>query len=292
MSRPIVLATLNARYAHASFGLRCLLANLGELRSRTELLELEIQTPRLEVVERILALDPVVLGLGVYVWNVAELTGVVADLKALRPDLVIVLGGPEVSHEPERQEIVRLADHVVAGEADLAFAELARRLVAGERPAQKVIEAPLPPLEERLHRAVLDVLRSRGDARLLQKPQPERALSPLLEEEPMPHYKDGTEAKIGDQVIGRGYNVKHVISGVVVSLTPGTDTCNLSVAHALRYDGYGTLPNAFPMMSVEYGQTDRFERADLHAARLEAEEKAKSDVVAWVAPGSTAGGKL
>jgi hypothetical protein len=34
-----------------------------------------------------------------------------------------VLGGPEVSFEMEKQEIVRLADHVITGEADLQFAE-------------------------------------------------------------------------------------------------------------------------------------------------------------------------
>jgi len=30
---------------------------------------------------------------------------------------VVVLGGPEVSYESEEQEIVRLADHVITGEA-------------------------------------------------------------------------------------------------------------------------------------------------------------------------------
>ena len=148
MPTPILLATLNARYAHASFGLRYLRANLAEMRESSKILELEITRPRQEVVERILALEPRVLGLGVYIWNVTELTGVVGDLKALRPDLPIVLGGPEVSYEPERQEIVRLADYVIAGEADLAFAELARELLLGKRPEKKLVEAPLPAFEK------------------------------------------------------------------------------------------------------------------------------------------------
>lgn len=142
----IVLATLNAKYPHASFGLRYLLANMGELRAQTTLVELEVVTPRQEIVARILEQAPRIVGFGVYIWNVVETTAVVADLKALRPDLLIVLGGPEVSYETEQQEIVRLADHVIAGEADLAFAELARALLRGERPGTKVIEAPLPDL--------------------------------------------------------------------------------------------------------------------------------------------------
>ena len=41
----IVLTTLNSRFAHASFGLRYLLANMGELAPRTELLEFVANAP-------------------------------------------------------------------------------------------------------------------------------------------------------------------------------------------------------------------------------------------------------
>lgn len=47
----------------------------------------------------------------------------------------------------------------------------------------------------------------------------------------MPHYKDGTEAKVGDLVKGFGYNVKHEIVGKVVQLTANSETCNIAVAH-------------------------------------------------------------
>ena len=38
----ILLVTLNARFSHASLGLRYLLANLGELQSRAEIVEFVI----------------------------------------------------------------------------------------------------------------------------------------------------------------------------------------------------------------------------------------------------------
>ena len=44
----------------------------------------------------------------------------VADLKRVRPDVTVVVGGPEVSYETDGQEIARLADFVITGEADLA----------------------------------------------------------------------------------------------------------------------------------------------------------------------------
>lgn len=152
----IVLATLNAKYIHASFGLRYLMANLGELKPHATLLEFDINQRPLDIAEVLLAQNPRILGLGVYIWNVTETTEVVAAIKRIRPDVIVVLGGPEVSYETATQEIVRLADHVITGEADLKFAELCRVLLDGRAgsPLPAVVaeserrarsDAPYPP---------------------------------------------------------------------------------------------------------------------------------------------------
>lgn len=125
----IVLATLNAKYIHASFGLRYLMANLGELRDRACMAEFVINQQPLEIVESILAHEPRIVGFGVYIWNVEQTSEVVALLKRIRPELIIILGGPEVSYETEGQEIVALADHVITGEADVKFADVCRELL-------------------------------------------------------------------------------------------------------------------------------------------------------------------
>jgi radical SAM superfamily enzyme YgiQ (UPF0313 family) len=140
----IVLTTLNARYAHASFGLRYLMANLGVLRDRARILEFDISSRATDVLEVILAQEPAIVGVGVYIWNAEQSLRLVADLKRVRPDVVVVVGGPEVSYEVEQQEICCLADYVVTGEGDLAFAELCGRLLAGHRPLTRVIPAELP----------------------------------------------------------------------------------------------------------------------------------------------------
>lgn len=144
----IVIATLNARYFHASMGLRCLLANMGELADRTRLMEFIIDARPADVVEQLLAAEPRVIGLGVYIWNVEITAQIVALLKEVRPDLIVVVGGPEVSYEQESQALCARADYVVAGPGDLAFAALCRQLLAGERPAPKIINAPQPRLAE------------------------------------------------------------------------------------------------------------------------------------------------
>jgi radical SAM superfamily enzyme YgiQ (UPF0313 family) len=140
----IVLTTLNAKYIHAAFGLRYLFANLGPLRQQARILEFDIQQRPLDIVEAILAHCPKIVGLGVYIWNVKEATEVVSALKRVRPEVIVVLGGPEVSFEVEQQEIVRLADYLIPGEADLKFAEVCAQLLEGAPPAAKVIPAGLP----------------------------------------------------------------------------------------------------------------------------------------------------
>ena len=140
----IVLATLNAKYIHAAFGLRYLMSNLGALRERATIREFDINQRPIDIVEALLSDDAKIIGLGVYIWNAEQTLKVVADLKRLRPGIMIVLGGPEVSHETEQQEICRLADYVIRGEADLAFSELCEKLLNGRRPLMRVIDANLP----------------------------------------------------------------------------------------------------------------------------------------------------
>src|SRR5258706_1149367 len=115
----IVLTTLNAKYIHAAFGLRYLMANLGSLASRAALIEFDINQRPLDIAEIILAREPRIIGFGVYIWNVAPTTEVISIIKRLSPDITIVLGGPEVSYETESQRVIELADYVITGEADL-----------------------------------------------------------------------------------------------------------------------------------------------------------------------------
>src|SRR5512139_3999140 len=144
----IVLATLNARYHHASLGLRYLLANMGELAQDTQIMEFILQNRPEEIIEAILAAQPRIVGFGVYIWNVAEITRVVALLKRVAPEITVVLGGPEVSYECDEQEIVRLADYVITGWGDISFPKLCRELLLQRPQAQKIIAGIQPKLAE------------------------------------------------------------------------------------------------------------------------------------------------
>ena len=147
-SPAIVLATLNAKYIHASLGLRYLLANMGELKTQTALREFTIARRPQDVVDELVALSPHIIGFGVYIWNVTQTCEVVRLLKSARPEIKIVLGGPEVSHELDQQEIVALADHVITGWGDVSFPKLCKALLHGPQPLMKIVPGEQPPLDQ------------------------------------------------------------------------------------------------------------------------------------------------
>lgn len=146
----IVLSTLNAKYIHSSLALRYLFANLGDLQERAEIREYTIHKRIEDIAEELLALQPKIIGFGVYIWNIDEINNLVAILKSVQPDLVIVLGGPEVSYEQQDIPCCVLADYVISGQADLVFAELCRTVLNNNTLSiqQKFINAPLADLQQ------------------------------------------------------------------------------------------------------------------------------------------------
>src|SRR3954471_6356071 len=84
----ILLTTLNAKYAHAAFGLRYLLANLGPLAGRAGMVEFDVSVRSTDAVEAILSHRPRIVGVGVYIWNAEQSLKLVSDLKRVRPDVI------------------------------------------------------------------------------------------------------------------------------------------------------------------------------------------------------------
>ena len=62
---------MNARYYHTAFGLRYLLANMGDLETSTRIVEYTIQQTASVIVDDLLSHQPKIIGIGVYIWNAA-----------------------------------------------------------------------------------------------------------------------------------------------------------------------------------------------------------------------------
>lgn len=147
----IILSTLNAKYIHASLGLRYLCANMGGLEKATAIREFTINQRPIDIAERLLADNPQIIGFGIYIWNVRQTTELIALLKTIAPSIVIVIGGPEVSYEYEDTEIFKRCDHLITGQADFAFRDLCLDYLTNDRPKYplpKVINASQPPVSQ------------------------------------------------------------------------------------------------------------------------------------------------
>jgi len=145
--KEIVLVGINSRYTHTSFGLRYLYANLHELQPKAEIQEYVIKSDPSTIAEKILAQNPKIIGIGVYIWNALDVHDLVEILHKIRPDLKIVLGGPEVSHKPFRIDWQH-ADYIVQGEGEVTFYELCKSILRDTPPKEKILPAVMPQLKD------------------------------------------------------------------------------------------------------------------------------------------------
>ena len=144
----ITLTTINARFVHAALGLRYLRANMGMLHESTRIREFVLGDRAADIAERLLVDAPRIIGFGVYIWNVEETARVIAILKCVAPEIVIIAGGPEVSYETAEQRVCALADYVVTGWGDVTFPQLCADIVAGRAPEQKIHTGVQPKLAD------------------------------------------------------------------------------------------------------------------------------------------------
>lgn len=120
----VVLSTLNAKFIHTSLALRCLKAYSGK-KFDMEIAEYTIKDPVMNIVSDIFSKDPDVVGFSCYIWNIEETITVINMLRKIKPELKIILGGPEVSYDTEQwMERLTDVDFIVMGEGEETFDHL------------------------------------------------------------------------------------------------------------------------------------------------------------------------
>lgn len=136
----VVLSTLNSKFIHSSLALRYLKA-YGEAHGQAyDIVEYTINMPVLYILSDITEHDIDVLGFACYIWNIEMTLHVVDMVKAVRPDIKIVLGGPEVSFTAdELLERCPNIDYIVQGEGEEAFHALVTALQLGNDGLNPVI---------------------------------------------------------------------------------------------------------------------------------------------------------
>ena len=113
----ITLLAINAKYVHSSLAVWYL---AGGIRGHDiSVTEATINQDTNDIVERIVENSPELIGISTYIWNAGKLPDLLEKLRQRLPEAVVVLGGPEASHNAEHW--LAAADYVLGGEAEHTF---------------------------------------------------------------------------------------------------------------------------------------------------------------------------
>ncbi|MCM2358633.1 MAG: cobalamin B12-binding domain-containing protein, partial [Geobacteraceae bacterium] len=125
----ILLATLHAKFVHASLALPYLAACAGEGGVTVVVREFTVNEPPDQLLRRIVAEQAEVAAFSCYIWNIQETLRLAADLKKVLPRTFVILGGPEPSYgASELLEQNPAIDCIVRGEGEETFRELVAAL--------------------------------------------------------------------------------------------------------------------------------------------------------------------
>jgi anaerobic magnesium-protoporphyrin IX monomethyl ester cyclase len=120
----IVLSTLNAKYIHTSLSIRYLKA-YAKPEYDVELTEYTIKDPAMNIVTDLHTKKPDILGFSCYIWNIEETIKIIKMMKKINPELIIILGGPEVTYDTrEWIESIPEVDFIIIGEGEQSFKHL------------------------------------------------------------------------------------------------------------------------------------------------------------------------
>lgn len=90
------------------------------------------------LVEAILQREPWLVGFTCYLWNIERTLWIAARLKDARPDLLILLGGPEITADNDWVLRHGAVDYAAIGEGEQTFGELLAALLTTERPSAAI----------------------------------------------------------------------------------------------------------------------------------------------------------
>ncbi|CAG9613995.1 hypothetical protein BACCIP111899_03222 [Bacillus rhizoplanae] len=120
----VVISTLNAKYIHTNLAIRYIKA-YAQPEFDLEMAEYTINDPVMNIVTDLHRRKPDVIGFSCYIWNIEETIEVIQMLKKINPNLIIFVGGPEVTYDVKYWlKRVPEIDFIIIGEGEIAVKNL------------------------------------------------------------------------------------------------------------------------------------------------------------------------
>ena len=115
----VIFCAVNARYTHSSLALRYLKAYNSQFNIKIR--EFSVNDSIMDIYASLYGEGADFYCFSCYIWNIEHTVKIAELIKSALPESKIVLGGPEVSYNPESYS---LADFIICGEGEEAMGEI------------------------------------------------------------------------------------------------------------------------------------------------------------------------
>ncbi|MBQ9961079.1 MAG: DUF4080 domain-containing protein [Firmicutes bacterium] len=135
----ILLTTLNSQYVHSNPALKYLYTVTADTSADIDIREFTINNETSYIYGEILRANYDIVCFSCYIWNIEQIKALASDLKKAKPNMLICLGGPEVSFDAH----IFVADNkwvdmILCGEGEYPFFRLCQVLRDPELPLNTV----------------------------------------------------------------------------------------------------------------------------------------------------------
>lgn len=121
----VLLTAVNAKYIHSNLAVYSLCAYAASQGESVEYAEYTINHQEEDILAGIYKKKPEIIAFSCYIWNIAIIDRVAAELKKVLPECEIWYGGPEVSYNPlEQLDKKSFLSGVMVGEGEETLTEL------------------------------------------------------------------------------------------------------------------------------------------------------------------------
>ena len=128
-----ILIGINAKYIHTNLAIRLLKANCDY---EVDFKEFTIKDNPKEIRDFIISNNYKLVGISAYIWNIEYIKNLLNTLKNYK-DILVLLGGPEVSYNPKEYIKDFDVDFVIKGEGEIAFNQLVDALI-NDKPIENI----------------------------------------------------------------------------------------------------------------------------------------------------------
>ncbi len=141
----LTLTGLASQYIHMPLAPFCLKKAVDEagLDIQTTICDLNINDTQEDLLHRVMATAPDVLGLSLYIWNRECAARLIRRVKALNPDVVVIVGGPEATFSVDETFREMPIDYLLRGAGEESLPALLTAIMDG-RDARDVPGACFP----------------------------------------------------------------------------------------------------------------------------------------------------